>query len=62
MSSDRSCGSFYRFINARLTDSHGIQPALKTASGIVCTDADKAKCLNDYFASVLPSKVKAPFL
>ena len=49
---------FYRFIKARRTDSHGI-PALKTANGIVSTDEDKAKSLNDYFASVFTIENKS---
>ena len=43
------------------TDSHGV-PAVNTATGIVSTDEDKATSLSDYFALVLPSKIKAPFL
>ena len=40
------------------TDSHGI-PALKTGNGMVCSDADKAECLNDYFASVFTIENKS---
>ena len=42
---------FYRFIKNNCTDSNGI-PSLKTSSGIILADEEKAKCLNDYFVSV----------
>ncbi len=42
---------FYRFIKNKRTDSNGI-PSLKTSSGVILTDEEKAKSLNDYFVSV----------
>ena len=43
--------AFYRFINSKRTDTTSIPP-IKSNNKVLCTDIDKAKCLNNYFGSV----------
>jgi len=45
-------GSFYKFVNNRLTCSTGIATLLDNAGNAVTSDADKAELLNQYFGSV----------
>ena len=48
-------GTFYKFVNNKLTSKSGIAP-LKTDNDILLTnDTDKANLLNDYFHSVFTS-------
>ena len=45
-------GTFYKFINNKLSSKSGIAP-LKSRNGkILCTDDEKANLLNEYFESV----------
>ena len=45
-------GTFYKFINNKLSNKTGIAP-LKSASGeILCSDHERANLLNEYFRSV----------
>ena len=45
-------GSFYKFVNNRLTCSSGIATLIDNAGNAVTTDTDKAELLNQYFGYV----------
>ncbi len=47
--------AFYRFIKAKKTDNN-VMPPLISHAGLATSDQDKAKCLNDYFASVFTTE------
>jgi len=45
-------GSFYKFVNNKLTCSSRIATLTDNAGNVVTSDTDKAELLNQYFGSV----------
>jgi len=45
-------GSFYRFINRKLSCKTGVSPLKSTSGGIITDDTGKATALNEYFCNV----------
>ena len=45
-------GTFYKFINNKLSSKSGIAPLKSPDNRIICSDEEKAKLLNEYFESV----------
>ena len=45
-------GAFFKFANKKLSSPSGISPLMDRSGNLLTTDADKAKLLSDYFASV----------
>jgi len=52
--------AFYQFIASKRVDSTSV-PTLKSGETIVVADADKAHCLNNYFASTFTVENQDPF-
>jgi len=50
-------GSFYKFVNNRLTCSTGSATLIDNAGNAVTSDTDKAELLNQYFGSVCQSVI-----
>ena len=45
-------GTFYKFINNKLSSKNGIAPLKSVDGNIMCSDDEKVNLLNEYFESV----------
>ena len=50
--SDNNVGSFYKFVNKRLSCKQGVSVLKKINGEIITDDAERADLLNEYFSSV----------
>jgi len=49
---DNNTGSFYKFINKKLSCKKGVSALQNSAGNLVINDFERSTLLNDYFASV----------
>ena len=49
---ENNLGKFYKFVNAKLSNSNGIAPLIDHHGNLLTSDTDKANLFNQYFQSV----------
>jgi len=47
-----NAGSFYRFVNSKLSCKRGLGALSKSTGGVIVGEAERADLLNSYFSSV----------